>query len=364
METPSSISRVAMSQATHTSENKKQHEVHEKSLSSQSRTRMGRRPERPVLLDITNDSPIVGLAAGSMKTPSSSVGKSRARAAGRGTPGSGEALLRGQVKTLLQKVDEDAELVRVPSDEAAAAAAAAAPFQALLGHLRSPAGLLAPTPANTPQIFSLPGNKDGPVSEIIPSAQKDGDSKVTLVAAVLKEQVLEQETPDLRQCVINRALQFDSAEDSEFSGSPMSSSAVTYQGSDFSSCTKKPMDDDCSSAWSTQTNPSWREDEEEEEEEEEEDCGADDGYLEGGEEEEGAEAEGLDALCEDMRRMSMDQKMGLPDFAGKHTRFTYNSDDEIVGDEEVGGVSPGVLRLRGLPVPSGKHLRFQEEEED
>ncbi|MFQ6636361.1 hypothetical protein Gotur_013443, partial [Gossypium turneri] len=68
--------------------------------------------ERSALIDITNDSPIVGLA---METPSSAIGKQRSSRAKSMmmTPGSGEALLRGQVKTLLQKVEEEAEVSKV-----------------------------------------------------------------------------------------------------------------------------------------------------------------------------------------------------------------------------------------------------------
>lgn len=49
------------------------------------------------------------------KTPLSSMSKSFSQA--KKTPGSGEALLRGQVKTLLQKVEEEeAELVNKLSE--------------------------------------------------------------------------------------------------------------------------------------------------------------------------------------------------------------------------------------------------------
>jgi len=61
------------------------------------------------LIDITNDSPIVGLAMGNLGTPSSDMSKKRTIGLAKylSTPGSGEDLLRGQVKTLLQKVEED-----------------------------------------------------------------------------------------------------------------------------------------------------------------------------------------------------------------------------------------------------------------
>ncbi|XP_074580962.1 uncharacterized protein LOC141837466 [Curcuma longa] len=79
------------------------------------------------------------------------------------------------------------------------------------------------------------------------------------------------------------------------------------------------------------------------------------------------ENEGLDDLCEGLKKMWMEEeKPKLPEFTGKHTRFVYNSDDEIEAEEAVGEsklVSLSVLVLKGLPVPEGKHLRFQEEDE-
>jgi len=100
------------------------------------------------LHDISNDSPIVGLAAGGLhgtdRTPASAAAKTRHRAPRR-TPGSGEALLRGQVKALLHKVEEEQGCTPT-------ALVRPARIQELLGVSRSPAQLLAPTPANTPQI--------------------------------------------------------------------------------------------------------------------------------------------------------------------------------------------------------------------
>ncbi|KAF6137634.1 hypothetical protein GIB67_024413 [Kingdonia uniflora] len=80
----------------------------EESEKVHSRQRNGK-PDRSALIDITNDSPIGGIAKGSLKTPSSLAKKTDLS---KQTPGSGESLLRGQVKTLLQKVEE-AELSKL-----------------------------------------------------------------------------------------------------------------------------------------------------------------------------------------------------------------------------------------------------------
>lgn len=111
--------------------------------------------DRSALIDITNDSPIVGLAMGSLKTPSSALSKKRMNIQGQfaRTPGSGEALLRGQVKTLLQKVEEEAELSKITLENR--------PLFNLQGLINSPSNLVAPTPANTPQVFSLSVDGDG-----------------------------------------------------------------------------------------------------------------------------------------------------------------------------------------------------------
>ncbi|WJX55828.1 hypothetical protein P8452_41552 [Trifolium repens] len=45
------------------------------------------------------------------------------------------------------------------------------------------------------------------------------------------------------------------------------------------------------------------------------------------------EYEGLDELCEGLNNIEVNEKV-VPKFAGKHTRFVYNSDDEIVKEEE------------------------------
>ncbi|XP_072959485.1 uncharacterized protein [Typha angustifolia] len=299
METPSSMRRLTRSQASAASLKSKQEETLPRS--------------RNALLDITNDSPIVGLAlattAVAEKTPSSSAIKKRVGP--KRTPGSGEALLRGQVKTLLQKVEEEGEIAdKLSSGDLP-------PARAVLGSSRSPTQLLAPIPANT-------------TDAMMASLVEEDTTKIPLeVVSVLKQ--VEH---------LNRALLFDSPAKSQVSvsDSTISSSSLTNQWSQSSS-----------SAWSIQVNASSPEDDEEEEEpmgelEEVDDDGD----------------ESLDDLCDEMTKMSM------AEFRGKHTRFVYNSDDEIEGEEEVGenckaAPSPSVLLLKGLPAPEGKHLRFQEE---
>lgn len=164
---------------------------------------------------------------------------------------------------------------------------------------------------------------------------------------------------------------------SEKSESPDSSdsSVLTYEaeaGAGGSYCKEKSSaEDDDASVWSIQVNASTRDEDEEVLEEE-------DYYDEEAdeiEEEEEEEDGGLvDELCEGISKIFVDEKREAPKFAGKHTRFVYDSDDElIIGEEEgraeiegSGGVSPSVLRLKGLPTPKGKHLRFpvQAEEEE
>ncbi|KAH9563932.1 hypothetical protein CY35_05G149700 [Sphagnum magellanicum] len=89
-------------------------------------------------------------------------------------------------------------------------------------------------------------------------------------------------------------------------------------------------------------------------------------------EEEGGEYE---ELCRGISHISMRDSrdgFGPPPFAGRHTRFHYNSEGEIdsvqVDEEEDMEKSPEgpatpttVMRLRGLPTPKGKHLRFTED---
>lgn len=140
---------------------------------SKSRQRKGQaqQQDRCALIDISNDSPIVGLANGEIETPLSSIAKQRGSRVKK-TPGSGEALLRGQVKTLLQKVEEEAEISKLTMD--------VRPF---LQFVNSPMQLLAPTPANTPQILNVHNTATGFI-EFSPSS-------------VVQEQLIPQVCPSL-----------------------------------------------------------------------------------------------------------------------------------------------------------------------
>ncbi|RLN38780.1 uncharacterized protein C2845_PM01G47500 [Panicum miliaceum] len=278
---------------------------------------------RAALHDITNDSPIVGLAAGGLhgadKTPASTAAKTHRRAP-RGTPGSGEALLRGQVKALLHKVEEQQGC-------APAALVRPARIQALLGVSRSPAQLLAPTPANTPQIGPVSAAREGllvpPGVPVVPCVLEEELllPKLQVIAASLP---LPQPEENLGECQLNRALVFD---DSPEKSDVSNGSTVSFQEGSTGSCTDKSSSPD------------------------------DDSF---------------DDLCEEMSRMTVvdeeERKAGLPQFEGKHTRFIYNSDDEIereeVADAAEARAELGALMLRGLPVPEGRHLRFQEDDED
>ncbi|KAI3767872.1 hypothetical protein L2E82_18301 [Cichorium intybus] len=129
METPQSSRRITRSQALAMASENSNSNTTTKPISSRdeneesigvlkSKQKTGKHQEREksALFDITNGSPIVGLAMGSLKTPLFSkkrmmIPTSESKNAT--TPGSGESLLRGQVKSLLQKVEEEGMLNEV-----------------------------------------------------------------------------------------------------------------------------------------------------------------------------------------------------------------------------------------------------------
>ncbi|KAL1536822.1 hypothetical protein AAHA92_29408 [Salvia divinorum] len=202
METPSSVVRSqTLASATNTNipPSMKTEE------SSMQKSAKKQQQDRSALIDITNDSPIVGLAMGSLKTPYSGLSKKRVSNQGQftRTPGSGEALLRGQVKTLLQKVEEEAMITLEK--------------RPLFNLISSPINIAAPTPANTPQIFNLGGNCD---TDGLPSVTPFTE---TFFLPQMMNGVVDEEK---HGSVITRSLFLDFAERSDTSDC---SSVVTYQ---------------------------------------------------------------------------------------------------------------------------------------
>ncbi|XP_058772702.1 histone H2A.Z-specific chaperone CHZ1-like [Vicia villosa] len=292
METPSSTTRF-----TNTIPLSRKFEDSEKTMS---KSKPQQQQDRCALMDMTNDSPIVGLAnGGNLDTPSAKPKASRVK----NTPGSGEALLRGQAKTLMQMVQEEALDDGLPS------------------------------------INSSVVHQQQSLSQVV---NMEEDEKYEIA----------------------KSLDFsEKSQVSEECNSEVSYQEITTQGSCVGSCS---VDDDAS-IWSMQVNESINDEDDVEDEIAEEDDNEDDedeeDYYDAGEEEYEC-GFGLDELCEGLNKVNVNEK-AVPKFAGKHTRFVYDSDDEIVKEEEDESVDESnVLRLKGLPTPKGKHLRFSEEEEE
>ncbi|CAK9157017.1 unnamed protein product [Ilex paraguariensis] len=136
-----------------------------------------------------------------------------------------------------------------------------------------------------------------------------------------------QEDLEFEKSLITRSLLLDFSEKSEASDSSGCSSVLTYQEGDSEGREKLFTDNDDASIWSIQVNA---------------------------------------RIC----KINVNCETTVTKFTGKLTRFVYNSDDELEGEEECGDgesestVSMGILRLKGLPTPEGKHLRFPEDLEE
>lgn len=194
METPFSTTIVAGSQATILADNTDSDSKTEDSSLSQRQNITKSQEVRSALIDITNDSPIVGLA---MQTPPSGfVCKRQNSRIIKSTPGSGEALLRGQVKTLLEKVEEGTELAHSIKP---------LPFIHLV---TSPMRLLAPTPANTPNF------PDDQVQIKIASPVVAGHSRTSQVSYVNGTCEIFEEEVEMSMS-ISRSLLFDFTDKSE-----------------------------------------------------------------------------------------------------------------------------------------------------
>jgi len=163
---------------------------------------------------------------------------------------------------------------------------------------------------------------------------------------------MDQDSCEYEKCEITKSLDFsEKSQVSEDCTSELTEESVV------GSCS---IDEDAS-IWSMQVNSCNNDEDDVEEEIAKEDEEED--YYDAEKEE---DYEGLDELCEGLNNIRVNEKV-VPSFAGKHTRFVYNSDDELVNEEEdesVNDDSPNVMHLKGLPTPKGKHLRFSEEEEE
>ncbi|XP_047320282.1 uncharacterized protein LOC124924236 [Impatiens glandulifera] len=159
METPTSTRRITRSQtkaaAAAVATVIPDHDHPIKNLSSGSSKYS--RKDRSVLFDISNDSPVLGLAMGSMKKKSVRKCNHRRFKEIR-TPGSGEALLRDQVKILLKKVEEDQPQLLGGGH-----------FLGFNGGAGAGGGL---TPANTPLAFFIKPCQDGSLKKDTPVQQR------------------------------------------------------------------------------------------------------------------------------------------------------------------------------------------------
>lgn len=163
-----------------------------------------------------------------------------------------------------------------------------------------------------------------------------------------------------QRSVITRSLLWDFSEKSEiYADSSDCSSVVSYQETgreEREGRGKSFTDDDNASVWSIQVNASARDEEEEVEgiEQEQEDYfyKEEDGDYEQEEEEEEGDGRWIDELCEGLNKTSLNEM-----FSGKHTRFVYNSDDEIEPCEELNETNLKE-KMRGAPDFAGKHKRF------
>ncbi|KAJ9691764.1 hypothetical protein PVL29_013837 [Vitis rotundifolia] len=251
---------------------------------------------------------------GSLVTPVSSITKKKRNQA-KMTPGSGEALLRGQVKTLLQKVEKGTELLRLSLEDH--------PFLHVQGLINGPT-LLAPTPTNTPQVLNLTVE------------QSINNSSMTLVMPSPMGQELKiskKENIELETSPVTHPLLLDFSEKSEIAES--------------SECKEKtPHEDNDASVWSIRRQSKKKKKI----------------IMKKSTEEEKYENDGgiVDEPCEGMSKISMNENR-IHKFRGKHTQFVYNSDDNLVEEEEEEGL-PGILHLKGLPKPKGNHLHFSMEE--
>ncbi|KAM0039527.1 hypothetical protein Hdeb2414_s0012g00383091 [Helianthus debilis subsp. tardiflorus] len=270
METPLPTRRITRSQASILAVKNQKGLKNEESNNGvmKSRQKKNQEKEKSALIDITNGSPIVGLAMGSLRTPSSRCSKKRMVVSNSEsksvmmTPGSGESLLRGQVKTLLQKVEEESLASNTCFDH----------------------NVWCRNPANTPLVFGFSNSIVSPV---------DGNYSFNqMLDEVIAAPNQEDKGESAEKNVITRSLFSDFSEKSHDSDASECNSLMTSQDSN-------------ESQWSVQVNASTSDECKEYEED-----------------------VVVDELCEGMSKMSVNKGVK---FTGKHIRFVYNSDGELEG---------------------------------
>ncbi|KAJ4744458.1 Chalcone-flavanone isomerase family protein [Rhynchospora pubera] len=171
--------------------------------------------------------------------------------------------------------------------------------------------------------------------------------------------------PSEQEEQLNRALFVDTPDESDQLSdvSSVNSSCLAYIDSSDSRETQDPIsssDDDCSSVWSLQVNASSEKDELDGEiigETEQ----IDELELYDDQDEDHEEEEFMHDLCNGMKAMGIGDEnergksVNFPEFRGTHTKFVYNSEDEI--EEQL-------MVLRGLPAPEGMRVRFSYEDDE
>lgn len=314
-------------------------------------TRTSGSRRRP-LLDLTNDSPISGLALDRDDEPETPTPNTVRRYLPdcMQTPGTGESLLRHQVRSLLQRVE--AETLKPLSN-----------LRSLChpnGYTPSPSRLLAPTPLNTPDSAVLPNpfgtgnngllsNESDQTIESRKESSVNSSNEITPHPEVIDAVKLNATSPEKP---LPRTLMFDSTEeadadaDTEASVASPSSVISSEDGQKL-----RNLEDDEVSEWSMQVNISSPCPEQADDYalgENDGDAQADD-FSENevnvdDEENEFIENQECLELCEELRRVSVhDDGVHLekiPPFAGKHTRFVYNSDGDLEGMEVVSELLP------------------------
>ncbi|KAL8199512.1 hypothetical protein R6Q57_013080 [Mikania cordata] len=231
--------------------------------------------ERSALIDVTNGSPIIGLAMGTLKTPSTRRSKkkmmvSNSESKNTMTPGSGESLLRGQVKTLLQKVEEQGVISKFC-------------FKQFVNSL---------TPANTPQVHNFSTSSNNGLNPFTVSPVAENFNFNQMLNDVVSAPNQEDQGENIEKNVIMRSLLMDFSERSCESDSSDCNSDLTCQDSN-------------ASMWSVQVNASTSDEHKEDEDHED---------------------KVVDELCVGMSKISVNNAVK---FTGKHTRFVYNSDGEL-----------------------------------